>query len=150
MVFSNGITLDQVTIVNDPNISYPMSEAEKYVSFTLIAEDGKPLNESKRVYGSLVSTSFNNGFKLKEANVARGDLGYTGKPYQGMEWGDKTPGPPVLYARAGAVITAKPLAGMTWTAVDWHFKPVLSGTIGADGVLTIPADKPIFSLELTR
>ncbi len=150
VAFKNGVSLDKITIVNDAGISYPMSDAEKYVSFALVAKDGKPLAESKAIYCTLVSTSFNNGFKLNEDNVARGDLGYTGKPYQGMEWGDKTPGPPVLYARAGGVVTAKAIAGMAFKAVDWHFKTVIEGTVGADGVLTIPADKPIFSIELSR
>ncbi len=150
VTFSSGVTLDKISIVNDAGISYPMSDAEKYVSFSLVAQDGKPLAESKSVYCSLVSTSFNNGFKLNHDNVARGDLGYTGKPYEGMEWGEKTPGPPVLYARAGAVVTAKALAGMRWKAVDWHLKTVSEGKVGADGVLTIPADKPIFSIELSR
>jgi len=150
VTFKNGITLDKVSIVNDAGISYPMSDAEKYVSFALVAKDGKPLAQSASIYCSLVSTSFNNGFKLNEDNVARGDLGYTGKPYQGMESGDEQATPPVLYARAGAVVTGKAIAGMTWQAIDWHFKPVVNGTVGADGVLTIPADKAIFAIELKR
>ncbi len=148
--FTSGLTLDQVRIINDPGISYPMSDTEKYVSFTLVAQDGKPLAQSASIYCSLVSTSFNNGFKLKDENVARGDLGYTGKPYQDMQQGDEKAAPPVLYARAGAVVTGKAIAGMTWQAVDWHFKPVVNGTVGADGVLTIPADKAIFQIELKR
>jgi len=39
---------------------------------------------------------------------------------------------------------------MTWKAVDWHFQTVLEGTIAKDGVLTIPADKKIFSIQLIR
>ncbi len=150
VTFKSGVTLDKIVIVNDAGISYPMSDAEQYVSFALVAKDSKPLAESKAIYCTLVSTSFNNGFKLNDDNVARGDLGYTGKPYQGMELGDKTPGPPVLYARAGGVVTAKAIAGMAYKAVDWHFKTVLEGKVGADGVLTIPANKPIFSIELSR
>ena len=150
VVFTSGVSLDKIVIVNDAGISYPMTDSEQYVSFALVAKDGKPLAESKAIYCALVSTSFNNGFKLNEDNVARGDLGYTGKPYQGMDRGYKTPGAPVLYARAGGVVTAPAIAGMAYKAVDWHFKTVIEGTVGADGVLTIPADKPIFSIELSR
>lgn len=148
--FANGVTLDQVRIINDDGISYPVGDEERYVSFALVAKDGKPLEQSASIYCSLVSTSFNNGFKLNHDNVARGDLGYTGKPYEGMQRSDKSPGPPVLYARAGAVVTAPALVGMRWKAVDWHFRIVSEGTVGADGMLTISADQPIFSIELTR
>jgi len=35
-------------------------------------------------------------------------------------------------------------------AVDWHIKSVIEGKVGADVVLTIPSDKPIFSIELSH
>ncbi len=152
VTFKNGVTLDKVTIINDPGISYPMTDAEKYIAFALVAQDGKPLAQSKSIYCSLVSTSFNNGFTLNLDNVARGDVGYTGKPYEGMNAGDRVEKgqPPVLYARAGAVVTAPALAGMSWKAVDWHFRTVSEGKVAKDGILTIPADKKIFSIQLSR
>jgi hypothetical protein len=150
VTFGSGVTLDKVTVVNAPGIAYPVSDTERYIACALVAEDGKPLAESRKLYLSLVSTSFNNGFKLDEDKVARGDLGYTGKPYEGMTWSPKSANPPVLVARAGGTITAPAIAGMTWRAVDWHFREVARGTVGADGVLTVSAEVPSFAIELTR
>ncbi|MDA3960527.1 MAG: hypothetical protein PF961_07035 [Planctomycetota bacterium] len=148
--FSNGVRLSDIQIINDAGISYLMTKEEQYVSFALVAQDDKPLAESSSIYCSLVSTSFNNGFKLNPDSVAQGNLGYTGKPYADMTWGDDKADPPVLYARAGGTVTAPALAGMQWQAQDWHFRPVAKGTVGADGVLVIPADMPIFAIELSR
>lgn len=150
VAFGSGVVLDKVTVVNAPGIAYPMAESERYVAFALVAQDGKPLAESKSLYLSLVSTSFNNGFKLDEDKVARGDLGYTGKPYENMTWSPKNATPPVLVARAGGTVTARAIAGMAWKAVDWHMREVARGTVGVDGVLAIPAELPIFAIELTR
>ena len=147
--FSNGVTLSAVTVVNPPGMSYPVSADELYVSFAAVAQDGKPLAQAQRVLVTLVSTSFNNGFKLNEDNVARGDLGYTGKPYEGQTQDEKA-AIPVLVARAGATITAPALAGMTYRLLDWHLRELGKGTVTANGVVTIPADKPVFSMELRR
>ncbi len=149
--FADGIELDKVSVINDPGVNYPVGDDELYISFAAVAEDGKPLAESKKVVVSLVSTSFNNGFKLVEENVARGDMGHTKKPYQGMTRGGGGDGkPPVAYVRAGATVIAPPLAGMKYKWLNWHFKPIGEGEVGADGKLVIPADKPIFTIELTR
>ncbi len=151
VVFQNGVTLADVAIVNPPKMPYPMSDDERYVSFTLAAQDGLPLATSRSVYLSLVSTSFNNGFTLNEDNVARGDPGHTGRPFEGMNLGRAPDGePPVLVARAGATITAPQLAGMTWKTLDWHFNELASGIVAPDGVLSISAEMPIFSIEFSR
>ena len=39
---------------------------------------------------------------------------------------------------------------MNWKALDWHFRELASGAVGADGALTIPATLPFFAIELTR
>lgn len=148
--FASGVVLDQVAVVNPPGMPYPMSATEAYVAFALVAADGRPLAESASIACSLVSTSFNHGFQLDHAKVAEGNLGHTGKPYQGMKLGDGKAKPPVLVARAGGVVTAPALAGMTWKAVDWHFRPVATGKVAADGVLAISADLPIYQIELSR
>ena len=149
VVFSNGIAMDQVEVINDAGVNYPVTKDELYVSFSAVAQDGKPLAEAKRVLVSLVSTSFNWGFKLNENNVARGDLGYTTKPYEGMEFGGREPGKPaVAYVRAGARIACGPLKGMKYRMIDWHFREIAAGTV--DDSLIIPADKPIFTIELSR
>jgi len=49
VTFSTGVTLDQVSIINDPGIAYPMSNDEKYIAFSLVAQDGKPLAESSSI-----------------------------------------------------------------------------------------------------
>ena len=146
--FTNGVALSNVTVLNPPGMSYPIGADELYVSFAAVAQDGKPLAASKRVLVTLVSTSFNNGYTINEDNVAKGNLGYTGKPYQGQTQDEKA-AIPVLVARAGGTVISKALSGMKYRLLDWHFRELGAGTV-ADGVLTIPADKPVFSIELTR
>ncbi len=147
--FDNGIALADVQVINDEGVNYPVTKDQLYVSFSAVADDGKPLAESKKVIVSLVSTSFNWGFKINEENVARGDLGYTGKPFEGQVNAQGEKGkPPVAYARAGAVVTTGPLKGMKYTMMDWALRPIGQGVVGE--TLTIPADKPVFYIELTR
>jgi hypothetical protein len=142
--FKNGIVLDKVVIKNPEGISYPMSDTEKYVSFALVAEDGLSLEKSKKVYVSLVSTSFNNGFSLDNDSVA------AGKPYEGLKYGGDVAGkPPVLVARAGAEIKVPMLDGMKYVLKDWNFKKIGEGSIKA-GTIKFPADKPVFYMELSR
>ena len=142
-IFSHGVTLSDVTVANPPAMSYPVGKDELYVSFSAVAQDGRPLSESKRVLVSLVSTSFNTGFRINEDQVAEGNLGYTGKPYAGQTQ-DANPTMPVTVARVGGTITSKSLAGMTYRMLDWHFRELAAGTL-QDGVLIVPADKPVFS-----
>lgn len=146
--FSHGVTLSAVTVVNPPGMSYPVGPQELYVAFSVVAQDGKPLSDSQRVLVSLVSTSFNTGFKLNEDNVARGDLGYTGKPYAGQTQ-DPKPAIPVTVARAGGRVTSAALSGMAWRTLDWHLREIAKGTV-TNGILDIPADQPVFTIELTR
>ncbi len=149
VLFSNGISLSNVSVINDPGVNYPVGADELYVSFAVASQDGKPLAETSHAVMSLVSTSFNNGFKLVDDNVAIGDLGYRGTPYKGMTKGDGGESKPaVAYARAGATITAGPLEGMRYRCLDWGFREIASGTVGK--TLTIPADQPIFTIELER
>jgi len=149
VTFSNGMVMDQVEVINDAGVNYPVTKDELYVSFAAVAQDGKPLSETQSVVLTLVSTSFNWGFMLNEDNVAGGNLGYTGKPYQGMNAGGNVPGKPaVAYVRAGARITTGPLKGMRYRMINWHFQEIASGTVG--DTLIIPADKPIFTIEMSR
>jgi len=142
--FKNGIVLDNVVVKNPKGISYPMAENEKYVAFGIVAEDGRSLDKAKKVYVSLVSTSFNTGFSLNADSVA------AGKPYEGLVYGGDAAGkPPVQVARAGARIKARMLNGMKFTMLDWHFRAVGRGTV-KNGVIEFPADKPVFYMELTR
>ena len=149
VTFSNGIIMDQVEVINDPGVNYPVTKDELYVSFAVVAQDGKPLPESKKAVMTLVSSSFNYGFKLNADQVAGGNFGYTGKPYIGMNGGGDVPGKPaVAYIRAGARITSGPLKGMHYRMIDWRSQEIASGTVGE--VLVIPANKPVFTIELSR
>ena len=56
----------------------------------------------------------------------------------------------MLVARVGVSITCKDLAGMAYTLRDWHMHDIGQGTVGADGLIIIADDKPIFSIELRR
>jgi hypothetical protein len=149
--FSNGVRLSDVRVINDEGVNYPVTKDELYISFAAVAEDGLPLERSKAVMVSLVSTSFNWGFKLNHDSVAEGDFGHRGTPYKGMVRGGDVKGkPPVAYARAGGVVTAPQLRGMTYRWLDWHFRRIGTGRVGDDGRLVIPADKPIFYIHLER
>jgi len=132
--FANGATLSDVKIVNPEGIYDPVGDDEKYVAFALYSEDGKPLAETKKACLSLVSTSFNTGFKLGgdegAKSTVRGDL-------------------PVLVARVGATVACPALAGMKYTLRDWHMEPIGEGTVEG-GTLVIPAEKSVWVVELTR
>jgi len=144
VAFSNGIRLSNVTIVNPKDIAYPMKENEKFISFGIIAVDGQSLDKSRKVMVSLVSTSFNTGFKINEDSIA------AGKPYDGLVVGDTTGiKPPVQIARVSATLQVPMLDGMKYEFKDWHFRTVGNGTI-SKGQLRIPADVPVFYAELTR
>jgi hypothetical protein len=108
-----------------------------------MAEDGKPLAETRRATISLVSTSFNTSF-----DMAR-------KPFDVWNAKDAKRTPtkagklPVLVVRVGGEIESPALTGMTYTFRDWHLKPLHTGKI-QDTTLRIPANLPIFYVELTR
>lgn len=148
--FSNGIVLSDVAVKNDEGVNYPVAADERYIAFAAVAEDGRPLAQSSKVMLSLVSTSFNWGFKLDEESVAAGDLGYRGTPYKKMTWGGREKGKPsVAYARAGATIHCPPLDGMRYTLKDWHFRTIAQGVV-KDATLRVPEDQPVFYIELSR
>ncbi|PTY05072.1 hypothetical protein DB346_02360 [Verrucomicrobia bacterium LW23] len=109
----------------------------------LYSQDGLPFAKTKRASLSLVSTSFNSGFRLDPAKLAASN--------NGLQPGAVVAGKaPVLVTRAGAILTAPALAGMTYTLRDWNMKSLGSGTIPPNGVLKLEAADPIWVLELTR
>jgi hypothetical protein len=130
--FKNGVTLKDVQIVNPEGIYDPIRDDEKYIAFSLYSHDGLALDKSRKVSLSLVSTSFNSGYQFwvdgKDARMG---------------------GFPVLTARVGATVQAPQLNGMRYVLRDWHMKEIGRGTVSG-GILTIPADKPIFVIELQR
>ena len=142
--FKNGVTLKNVIFKNPEGIFDPVGENERYLAFSLIAEDGKPLAETRRATISLVSTSFNTDFDMPR------------QPFDVWDKKDAKRAPtkagtmPVLVVRVGGEIESPALTGMTYTFLDWHLKPLAQGIIGKDGRLIIPSDQPIFVIELKR
>jgi hypothetical protein len=55
----------------------------------------------------------------------------------------------VLVARVGATIKSSDLIGMNYTFRDWSMAVIDQGQITGDS-LVVPADKPIFFVELSR
>jgi len=132
--FSNGVELTDVEIDNPENMPFPVAEDELYVNFSLTSCTELPLGKTDKAMISLVSTSFNSGWKMKgvtgEKNV-KGTL-------------------PVLVARVAGTVHGPTLAGFRYTFRDWHHNAIGSGEVGADGILRIPNDKPICYVELVR
>ncbi len=135
VAFRNGVTLRDVRHSDPKNTPFP-SGAERYTSFTLVSEDGKPLAQCQKALLVLVSASFNTG--LKVTTKPGGELDW--------KWGDG----PVLVTRVGASIVAPALVGMRYRCIDFDERVLAQGVIGRDGILKIPADKPIWLTELER
>jgi hypothetical protein len=133
--FGSGVELRDVQHADPPGTPYP-SGAERFTSFTLASEDGRPLATCRRAVLALVASSFNTGFSVKP------------KPGGGYEvdWGRQ----PVLVTRVGATVLAGPLAGMRYRMIDFNERSLAEGTVGRDGALRVPADKPVWLTELTR
>jgi len=137
--FDNGVHLRDARVVNPPDMPYPVSEDERYITFALASADGKPLAECDHAVLSLVSTGFNTGYRLESAKQAAG-----GQP------GVAEPGTlPVLVARVSARITAEALDGMRYTQYDYEMNVIGQGVV-RDGALDLSADDPVFFMELRR
>ncbi len=136
----SDVRLSDVQVVNPQDMPYPVKAGEKYIGFGLASTDGKPLKECKHAILSLVSTSFNTGFSLN----TEGEIGV----FSGADVG--TPGDlPVLVARVSGVVHAPALDGMRYVLRDFSMKELGQGVV-KDGTLVIPADKPVFLIELSR
>ncbi len=146
--FGNNVTLKDVEVNNPDGMPYPVTSDEKYIEFCLVSADRKDLDESQKIYVSLVSTSFNSGFKIDE------DL-HANRPFTPTkEWtwnlNSLTLGhAPVLVARVSATVAAPFLKGMHYRFIDWDYKTIEEGRL-KDNVLTIPNDKPVYLVELTK
>jgi len=133
--FANGVELRDAAHADPEGTPFP-SGPERYTSFTLASEDGKPLGECRRAVLALVASSFNTGLKLQPKAGGGFDI----------NWGRT----PVLVTRVGATVEAKPLTGMRFRMIDFNERVLAEGRVGTDGVLHIPADKPVWVTELTR
>lgn len=136
VVFTDGSRLDSVTFNNDENIYEAMTPEEGYLAFAAYSEDGLPLAQSKQAAVSLVSTSFNDGFRIEQKEDGTRQV-HGGKL-------------PVRHVRVGGTFRSAAIAGMRFTLRDWHLDNLGEGTVGADGVLVIPGDKPVWFIELRR
>jgi len=130
--FRHGVSLTDVRIHNPDGIYSPVTDDEKYIAFAVYSQDGKSLAECEKASVSLMSTSFNSGFKLGGGaeKTVKGEL-------------------PVLVARVAGKVKCDALDGMKYVFRDWHNNAIGEGTV-AGGVLVIPNDKPVFCVELTR
>jgi hypothetical protein len=151
--FSNGVSLSDIAIHNPDGIAYPVTEDEKYFVFSLNSTDGRPLAEAKRAMMIATSTSFNTGFQLDTTRSAPGNHreGARNEPpreYFGA-WPSNAGKTPVLVARVSATVTAPALDGMRYTLRDWHLREIGSGIV-TGGTVQIPADRPVFMIELQR
>ncbi len=148
VLFKGNFVLSNVTINNPQHMPYPVTQAEKYISFSIATADEKPLETTKKAYISLVSTSFNSNFSIDTASWLK--TPFNPSREWNMDPNSFNPGSlPVLVARVGATITSPSLASMRYRYLDWHFKEIGKGVI-TNNTLTIPSKKPIFLIELTR
>lgn len=134
VVFEQNLTLRNVVIDNPPEIAYPVDEDERYVVMLLASATAEPLATTDHAVLALKSTSFNDGFTL------------------GMEAGGRNvPGDvPVREARVAADLIAPWLVDMRYSFRDWHDRELASGRVGPDGVLHVPNDLPVWTVELRR
>lgn len=133
--FDHGVTLRDVEVHVPAAMPYSEGLAdERYIAFALTSMDDRPLDRAQRINLTLVSTSFNTGFRLGVDN--------NGRTVQGEL--------PVLTARVSGTIESPAIAGMSYRMLDWHAKAIGEGQVGADGVLNVPADQPIWVIELIR
>ncbi|MDA1137796.1 MAG: glycoside hydrolase family 55 protein, partial [Planctomycetota bacterium] len=135
--FKNGVKLSAVKIHNPEGIYDPVGD-EKYISFALYTKDGKSLRDTESAALSLVSTSFNTGFKMWAEKPEHRNTP-EGRPQKGTL--------PVLVARVSGTVEAPMLSGMKYTLLDWHMDKVGEGLV-VDGEIRVPADKPVFVIEI--
>jgi hypothetical protein len=128
------VVLANITHRDPAGTPYPSKPDERFLCFTLASEDGQPLDQCRRAVISLVGSSFNTGLKIDDAQRKVLDYGTA----------------PVLVTRVGAALTAPQLAGMKWRMIDFNENLLAHGTIAATGQLLIPADQPVFVIELNR
>lgn len=133
VTFRNGVVLKDVTHNNPPNSAYPMSQDERYLEFSLVSEDGKPLSETRRAVLSLVSCSFNAGLKIATKKGEKTNYGAM----------------PVHVTRVGGTVKSSAIDGMSYVMRDFHMKAIAEGKV-TSGTLKVPDDQPVFVIELTR
>jgi len=135
-----GVTLRDVKVVNPEGMPYPVTPEERYIAFSLASADGKPLAQCGEAWLSLVSTSFNTGFRL---NTDRRLPEYHGA--MAAEGGSL----PVLVARVAGKIESEAIDGMAYTLRDYEMNVIGKGVVRG-GELRLSADDAVFFVELRR
>jgi hypothetical protein len=139
MEFRNGVRLHDVRVHNPEGMPYPVEAHERYIAFALASADGLPLDRCAEAVLSLVSTSFNRGFRLDEAAP---------RPMHGVRV-EEPGGLPVLVARVGAKVESPAIDGMTYVFYDYEMRPIRRGVV-RDGTLEISPRDDVFFVELRR
>jgi len=142
--FRQGVRLESVTFQNPPNLQFPVTEQERYVAFTLATTDGKPFRETRRAVLSLVSTSFNRGFRLDPGKFVS-EFRWQANPGAIVALGEA----PVDVVRVGATVVAPALDGMNYRMLDWELRELSRGVVRG-GRLSVPIDRPVWTVEFTR
>ncbi len=145
----DSFTFDSGLKIADLGVSYPpdmpfADPSERYAAFAAVSTDGQPLADSKKVLLSAVSMSFNDGFEIDlEKFAANKQYGHAlGKCSPSMG------GLPILTARVSAVLHAPWLKNKKFRFVDFNRNTLDKGRI-ENNCLTIPADQPVFLIEIT-
>jgi len=153
VTFANGASFTAITVSNPAGIAYPVTADENYVAVIVASQDGKPLAQCSKAVVSAVSTSFNTGYKLDLTKSTQGMHRDGPKNVPPQEffgaWAAEPGTTPVLVARVGVTITCPDITGMAFTLRDWQMRDIGQGVV-ANGALTIPADQPIFVIDLRR
>lgn len=148
----SGAVFDGIEIANPEGMPFPVTPEEGYVAILLASADGAPLKETRRAFISAVSTSFNTGYGLDVTKSSQGMHQAGPKNVPAEEFWGAWPIPgkaPVLVARVGVTVSCPAIDGMRYTFLDWHMRPIERGAVEG-GILRIPADKPVFVVELQR
>ncbi|MFA5203509.1 MAG: hypothetical protein WC708_03810 [Lentisphaeria bacterium] len=113
-----------------------------FVYLALVAEDGRPLAQSKSILATLVARSTNTGFHL--------DVSKMKKPWaEGLAQAVVNPGhAPIVVDRVAARVTAPWLTGLTCRKYDFSRQLFAQGPVGSAFVVT--AAEPLFYARLTR
>ncbi|MEM6333025.1 MAG: hypothetical protein AAF823_06765 [Planctomycetota bacterium] len=129
------IRLSDVTFDNPEGIAFPVdAEAERYVAFVMTSATQQPLDQTDSVVIALKSTSFNSGFELGSGRERRTQPGTL----------------PVLEVAVGATLHSPAHAGWAVRWIDWHGREIGADAFDAQGVLVVPSDARVWTLEASR
>jgi hypothetical protein len=143
--FKNGVKFHDFEIKSDPGMTYPVTEKEGYVGVALVSTDRGPLAGCRSAMISAVSTSHNTGLRIgRNPEVVRPRHSWDGITV--FDKGEL----PVLHSRVGCTVESIHIAGMKYRMRDWHWNVIEEGRVDRRGRLAVPADRPVFLVELER